>query len=295
MTVGDGVVPRPAIVVGVDGSERNEAAIAYAVAEAVGSGRPVLLVAAVEDAGPTVDGIGSIADHYEAMLAELRARIEAEHDGLTVRTEVRFGHPVGTLMASTGDEDVLVVGKRGLGPVRRILIGSTSIRAAGWSRVPLIVVPGGWDVAEHAAAPVVVGIDPERDDDHALRFGFERAERSGVPLRVVYAVDMELVLVVGAGAVVSSDVHDWEVRSVAAIEEALKPLREEFPDVAVEIVHERSHAATVLAERSRDAQLMVVSRRRHRGPASWGLGKVAREVLHESELPVAVVPGGERV
>lgn len=291
MTAATGVVTRPAVVVGVDGSERNEAAIAYAVAEAVAQDRPLLLVTAVDYGGPVLDSVGTVADHYHGMLAELRERIVDEHDGLTVRTEARSGHTVGTLLTNTGDEDLLVVGKRGLGPVRRLLVGSTSIRVAGWSPVPVIVVPGGWEAVERTDGPVVVGIDPDRGHDAALRFAFERAQRAGVGVRVVYAVDMELVLVVGAGAVSSADVHDWEVRSVAAIEEALKPIREEFPDVPVEIVHDRGHAATVLHEQSTDAQLVVLNRQ-HRGPSAWGLGRVAREVLHEAELPVAIVPSG---
>jgi nucleotide-binding universal stress UspA family protein len=288
MTAGMGVVPRPAVVVGVDGSERNEAAVEYAVAEALAQDRPLLLVVAVDDAGPMLDGAATVADHYEAMLAELRERIVAVHPGMAVHTSVRFGHPVGMLLDRTGDDDLLVVGKRGLGPLRRLLVGSTSIRTASWSPAPVIVVPGDWRAAERTA-PVVVGIDPERGHDEALRFAFERAQLSDSRVRVVYAVDMELVLVVGAAAVVTSDVHDWEVRSAAAIEDALKPFREEYVDVPVEIVHDRAHAATVLLERSEDAQLVVLSRQ-HRGPSAWGLGKVAREVLHEAELPVAIVP-----
>lgn len=278
---------RPAVVVGVDGSERNQAAVEYAAAEAAESGRPLSLVTVIDVQGPVT--AGQATDHYEATLSEIRDRVLARTDSLSVRTEVKKGHPVDKLLATTADEDVLVVGKRGLGAVKRLLIGSTSVRCAGQTNVPLIVVPSEWEPDERVTGPVVAGIDPEHAHDAALRFAFERAQRSGVAVRVVYAVDMELVLVVGAGAVSSASVRDWEGRSVAVLEQAIKPLREEFPEVEVDIVHERAHAATVLLEQSTDAQLVVVGRR-HRGPGSWGLGSVAREVLHEAELPVAVVP-----
>lgn len=278
---------RPAVVVGVDGSELNEAAVEYAAAEAAASERPLSLVTVIDVQGPVT--AGQATDHYEATLSEIRDRVLARYDGLSVRTAVQKGHPVEKLLSRTGADDVLVVGKRGLGAVKRLLVGSTSVRCAGQAEVPLIVVPSAWGPGERATGPVVAGIDPEHAHDAALRFAFERAQRSGAAVRVVYAVDMEAVLVVGAGAVSSASVHDWESRSVAALEQAVTPLREEFPEVEVDIVHERAHAATVLLERSTEAQLVVVSRR-HRGPASWGLGSVAREVLHRAELPVAVVP-----
>ncbi len=279
---------RPAVVVGVDGSEPNEAAIEYAAAEAVASGRSLLLMTAVEGRGPTPEDAAT--DHYESMLGEIADRVRSTYDGLSVRTLVRSGHPVPTLLSSTGDDDLVVVGKRGLGAIKRLLLGSTSVRCAARTEQPLVVVPPEWDTEQHAAGPVVVGIDPEHDHGEALRFAFQRARRAGVPVRVVYAVDMDLVLVVGAGAVSSAQVHDWESGSVAAIEQAITPLREEFSDVEVVTVHERAHAATVLLDQSADAQLVIVSRRHHGSAASWGLGSVAREVLHEAELPVAVVP-----
>jgi nucleotide-binding universal stress UspA family protein len=284
------IFERPAVVVGVDGSEQNEAAVEYAAAEAAASGRALLLVTVVVVEGPA--SAGQATDHFEATLNEVRDRIAARHDGLSVRTVVQKGHPVEKLLATTGDGDVLVVGKRGLGRVKRLLVGSTSVRCAGRAEVPVIVVPPGWEAGHRATGPVVVGIDPEHEHGVALRFAFERAQRTGTAVRVVYAVDMDLVMVFGAGAVSSASVHDWESGSMAAIEQAVAPLRAEFPDVEVDTVHERAHAADVLVERSTDAQLVVVSRR-HRGPASWGLGSVAREVLHEAELPVAVVPQPE--
>jgi nucleotide-binding universal stress UspA family protein len=49
----------------------------------------------------------------------------------------------------------------------------------------------------------------------------------------------------------------------------------------------RGNAASVLLERSHEAQLLVLGRH-HNG--AFGLGCTARAVLHYAEIPVAVIP-----
>lgn len=277
-----------AIVVGVDGSESNQAALALAAREASDSGRQLHLVAAVEEDGyPFLERPITTAAEDALERAAHQARLD--HPGLVVQTAVRLGHPVSTLIHQLGSEDILVVGKRGLGAVRRLLVGSTSIRAAGRATSPVLVVPPEWDAAEHTGGPVVVGIDPEHDHGQPLQFAFEEAARRGVTVRVAHAVNLELVMTFGGASVSSADLHDWEERSAAAVEDAVKPFAEQHPDVSVEIVTDRGHAATQLLEHATDAQLIVLGRR-HRGPASWGLGSVARGVLHGAEAPVAIIP-----
>lgn len=278
----------PTVVVGTDGSASNRAAVDYAAHEAAATDRQLHLVTAVDEAGWLL-AERPISAYAEKMLEENRQQVLADHPAVALEARVRLGHPVGALLHQAGPKDVLVVGKRGLGAIKRLLVGSNSIRVAARADVPVIVVPPDWSAAERTTASIVVGIDPEQDHAAPLTFAFERAERLGAPVRVVHAVDLELVMVWGAAAVSSADLHDWEVRSTAALEAALKPFREAHPDVPTELVKDRGHAATFLLTQSEDAQLVVLGRR-HRGPAAWGLGSVAREVLHAAEVPVAIVP-----
>lgn len=278
----------PSVVVGTDGSASNRAAVDYAAHEAAATDRHLHLVTAVDEEG-WLQSDRPITAEAEKMLEEIRQRVVEDDPDVALEVRMRLGHAVGVLLHQTGPEDVLVVGKRGLGAVRRMLVGSNSIRVAARAEAPVIVVPPEWSPAERATAPIIVGIDPEHDHDASLAFAFERAERQGAALHVVHAVDLELVMVVGGAAVSSADLHDWEVRSSAAIEAAVKPFREAHPDVAVEVVKDRGHAADFLLGQAEDAQLVVLGRR-HRGPAAWGLGSVAREVLHAADVPVAIVP-----
>lgn len=58
-----------------------------------------------------------------------------------VEGHVAVGTPGGELV-SLGDElDLLVVGSRGHGPLRRLILGSTSLQLTREARCPLVIVP----------------------------------------------------------------------------------------------------------------------------------------------------------
>jgi nucleotide-binding universal stress UspA family protein len=273
------------VVVGVDGSERNRAAIDYAVTSALATSRPLMLVGVVDLGVPDQP---EAPGHEWLLLEDIRDRVVVEHPQLSVRTLVRFGHPVSALLASVGKRDLLVVGKRGMGPARSMRIGTTALRVAARASSPLVVVPPWWRVGSHHSGTVVVGVDPAADEVRALRMAFEEAMRSGAPLRVVSAVDLRPMLV--WDKVLGAPLYrQWEQRSVASLERLVAPFRDEFPGVAVTVVRDHGHAADVLTDYAGDPQLIVLGRDHHDG-YSIGLGAVAREVLNVADVPVLVVP-----
>jgi len=289
-TTTDWADPARAVVVGVDGSERNRAAVAYAVHEASATSRPLACLAVLDDFVFPLPHRSMIADDEREWRVLDKIAHEATHENphLIVRRDVQFGDTVDTLLDHSADESMLVVGKRGLGAFGRLIVGSTSIGVAGRSRVPVVIVPDTWRQADHATDPVVVGVDPDALHDAPLRFGFDAARRGGVDLVVVYAIDISPLLVwdveLGAPAY-------WQERGAEGLEGTLKPLREEFPDVSVSVREARGHPATELLHEAGKAQLLVLGRR-HRGRLGFTLGSVARSVLHYAEVPVAVVPSG---
>lgn len=276
------------VVVGVDGSERNQAAVDYAVTSALATSRPLMLVGVVDVGCPDQAGAAAAPGHEWVLLEDIRDRVVAEHPELSVRTLVRFGHPVSALLASVGERDLLVVGKRGMGPSRSMRIGTTALRLAARASSPLVVVPPGWRTGPHRSGCVVVGVDPGRDDEKSLRMAFLEAMRAGAPLRVVSAVDLRPMLV--WDKVLGAPLYrQWEQRSVASLEALVRPFRAEFPGVAVTVVRDHGHAADVLTGHTGDPQLIVLGRDHHDG-ASIGLGAVAREVLNIADMPAMVVP-----
>lgn len=278
------------VVVGVDGSEGNQSAVQYAVAEAAAIGHPLLLVAVVDEPSYHSANASSYpdADFGWDLLTRLHRDAVETHPGLQVRHAVVFGNTVDCLLRHARRADRLVLGRRGLGTFSRMILGSTSTAAAGRSERPVVIVPTGWDPGLHREQPVVAGVGLDDPDEATLQFAFEEAERRRVALQVVHAIDIEPQLVWDP-ALGGPTYRHWAADSEACLEDAVEPLQSKFPDVAVTLADLRGNPATALLERSHKAQLLVVGRR-HQGPFGFAMGSTARAVLHYADLPVAVVP-----
>ncbi|HVW19329.1 MAG TPA: universal stress protein [Solirubrobacteraceae bacterium] len=132
---------------GVDDSDEARAAVGTALAVARAAGGSLRLLSAV----PTPAAAGAAyayafdwteIQESERLAAEQElARLADDIEGLPVRTETVDGLPARALEDLSEHVDLLVVGSRGWGAVRRVLLGSTSDRLAHRAHCPLLVVP----------------------------------------------------------------------------------------------------------------------------------------------------------
>jgi nucleotide-binding universal stress UspA family protein len=138
------------IAVGFDGSvEAGQALVAAsALATATGASLKLVSVAVPPPRGAGKGGAGpwhalveEIEEQVRANLAEARKSIP---DGVDVEASLVTGDPVEAL-ATTGaaPRTLLLVGSRGYGPVRRVLLGSVSTQLVRSAPCPLIVAPRG--------------------------------------------------------------------------------------------------------------------------------------------------------
>lgn len=100
----------------------------------------------------TLDGLElADADHArnERAATILRRGIDAVPDALRGGGETLSGKPSAALAAASSDLDLLVCGSRGYGPVRTLLVGSTSHALVRAAACPVLVVPR--DVTHQAA------------------------------------------------------------------------------------------------------------------------------------------------
>jgi len=282
--------PSRAVVVGVDGSERNQAAVAWASSQALGASRPLTLLHVLGDYGVPIPHHSMATDDERGrqVLRQIRTDLLSQHPGMAVRYQMAAGAAVSCLLDGSVDQAMLVVGKRGLSAIARTMIGSTSIAAAGRSRVPAVVVPDVWRQEDHADESIVVGVDPDELHEVALRFAFRHAQRLGVGVHLVFAIDPEPEL-----ARVHALEPDFYARAkeLAAqrVEDALLPYRRTFPDVPVRHSEFRGHPGTALLDVATNAQMIVLGRN-HSSRLGFPLGSLTRGVLHHSTVPVAVVP-----
>jgi nucleotide-binding universal stress UspA family protein len=144
------------ILVAVDGSENGERAAAKAGRLAAACGAEVLLVT-VEPRTPVPDELREFArsEHLDESPTQLWEEIGREvlqravdavrgagGADVVVSSQTRIGEPANTLLAAAGETeaDAIVVGTRGFGRVKGLLLGSVSQKLVAAARVDVLVV-----------------------------------------------------------------------------------------------------------------------------------------------------------
>lgn len=116
------------VVVGVDGSELSAAAVDFAADEAERRGLPLRAVLVVpEQRSPSGDVSGPDDPRLqaaEATVHESLAGLRVDHPDLDVEAFVMQGTPSEALLGHARDAELLVVGSRGRGALRSLLLGS---------------------------------------------------------------------------------------------------------------------------------------------------------------------------
>lgn len=130
------------IGVAYNDTPESEAALAAArsLAARLRASVQALTVVSLAAAGPGAWGALDVgwAAGIEAIEQAARDRLRSL-DGVDVR--VAFGPPGDELVAFGDEVDLLVVGSRSFGPLRRLILGSTSMHLARDVRSPLLVLP----------------------------------------------------------------------------------------------------------------------------------------------------------
>lgn len=139
------------IVVGVDGSSHAERAVDWALEESRGHGDDVVLVHAWQYpavqitayAGKTLpvfgrDDLKKLANETLVRVADgVRKRAPDVHvDSLLVE-----GDPAATLVDKSAGARLLVLGTRGLGGFKGMVLGSISSSCARYAHCPVVIVP----------------------------------------------------------------------------------------------------------------------------------------------------------
>jgi nucleotide-binding universal stress UspA family protein len=141
----------PGIVVGIDGSEHSRQALEWAAREASVRHTSLMVITVHQ---PVVGYWGSpVPFPYDPDLAK-KALDAAREDtdsvlakvgGAAVPSSVTVtavtGLPGEELLRAAKDADMLVVGSRGAGGFKRLLMGSVSTQVTQHAHVPVVVIP----------------------------------------------------------------------------------------------------------------------------------------------------------
>ncbi|MEV0648009.1 universal stress protein [Phytomonospora sp. NPDC050363] len=129
--VRDAPSPDGPVFVGVDGSAPSEAAVGFAFAEAEVRKAPLV---AVHGFG------GEVSDYERHLLAESLGGFAGRYPEVSL--DIRFvdGEPAKALLAASEEASLLVVGSRGRGGFKGLLLGSVSQAAVQHAACPVAVL-----------------------------------------------------------------------------------------------------------------------------------------------------------
>ncbi|NGO67733.1 universal stress protein [Streptomyces boncukensis] len=296
-------VPRDHVVVGVDGSQHSIRALDRAADEAGRRGVGLLVLCGVatprRTAVPETDTDREYARSAGLQVAEAAAQRARERvHGLTVVPSGSYELAADALVRASRTALLTVVGSRGRGGFRGLLLGSVGLRLAAHAASPLLVVRG--DEAADAGAGVretVVGLK-YGDVTVPLEFGLAQAERDGSPLRVMHAWTHPtlpgLPLRAPAKPQRTPAREAREAREAEVAEDMVRGVAERFAaeSSGVQVLSEAHHgpAAEHLIELSRGARTVVIGTRRTQRRLSLQVSPVVNTVLHHARCPVALVP-----
>jgi nucleotide-binding universal stress UspA family protein len=132
------------VAVGFDGREESGVALAFASFVSRSMGAPLKLLAVLAPPAPALAQIAPDLGYEETVRAELTAALEAGEAAVTASettSEILEGNPAEALAAASARLDLLVVGSRGYGPIRGVLLGDVSAKLVREIQCPAIVVP----------------------------------------------------------------------------------------------------------------------------------------------------------
>jgi len=144
------------VVVGVDGSVQSRRALTVAIEEAARLGADVEAIATFTVTDYWTDGYARSLPTVAEITADVQRRLDAAvadvlrgagGDAPTVSTVVVEGAPSDVLVQQAADAELLVVGSRGRGQVRGLLLGSVGLHCAMHGPCPVMIVRPGAEAA----------------------------------------------------------------------------------------------------------------------------------------------------
>jgi nucleotide-binding universal stress UspA family protein len=307
------------IVVGVDGSEHSSLALRWAYREAELHGaavRAVLVWDLFNQRHP--DGSRRFDPDYDDAHADEALRTEVEAalgpDAAAVRRQTVVDVPAQGLLEAGAGADLLVVGARGLGGFRGLLLGSVSQQVLHHATVPLAIVrelgdeDGNEATDDEAAADadtgagsgagsdagelIVVGVDGSDPSNAALRWALTEGKVRDATVEVVHAWQVPATFhpVLSGGFRYDTDAARADASRLVddIVDQAIAATG--AVDVTVERTVVGGGAASSLLDAAEGADLVVIGRRGIGGFTRLLLGSVSENVARHVPCPVVVTP-----
>ncbi|MEU1205226.1 universal stress protein [Nocardia sp. NPDC005825] len=288
--------PNPAIVVAVDGSAVSYQAVAWAALDAARHGCPLRIVTSLGAAAglpPTAaldaSAMAGLELEGERIVGEA-TRIASETlsgEGVPMSSEVTAEPIIPHLIELSRHARMVVLGSRGLGALRRGLLGSVTSAVTHHAHCPVAVIHAT-AAADPVSArqPVLVGVDGTANSVPALELAFEEASLRKTGVTALHAwTDV-------SGP--DMPIPGWELQEEhehATFAAEMAGYAERYPDVPIRRILVKDRPVRSLVHESEHAQLVVVGSHGRGGFTGMLLGSTSNALLHSVECPIVITRG----
>ncbi|HST81245.1 MAG TPA: universal stress protein [Kineosporiaceae bacterium] len=289
------------VVVGYDGSEPAQAALAWAATEAQRRGHPLTVLYVLDYLGMIPSPMGpfgwpDVNDEDVARIAKDGAELARKSaESIDISAVTQVAQVAGALIDFSQRAELLVVGTRGHGEFAGAVLGSVGFAVSAHAHCPVVVVRGESN-ASLSGRPVVVGVDGSSGSDEAVRYGADVAASAHSPLSIVSAYQTLASTVWAEASYVDLEAKGGPVFDTVARESAHKVVaaagemaRNAHPELTITEQVVEGLPARVLASAADGAGLLVVGSRGHGGFAGLLLGSVGHALIHNAPCPVTIM------
>jgi nucleotide-binding universal stress UspA family protein len=287
------------VLAATDFSETAAAALDWAVEVARPHGARVVLVHALALPAPPSDLVSPRPDLEQELEAAARARLDqAAGDlrakGVEVEAQLVSGQPARAIVDAAWalQADIVVVGTRGLGGLRHLVLGSTSQRVVQHARCPVLTVHPDDRGRHRPLRTILVPTDFSED----ARLATEAARRligaAGPGARLILVNAYSLPVEYTAYGPIPTSLHylqDVGADAETRLDEAARELRSQ--GVEVETAAREGYPPDVIVEEAehRGADLIAMGTHGRSGLGHLLLGSTAERVAARAPCPVLTV------
>jgi len=286
------------ILLAIDGSKDSRAAAAYLKLLPLPPSTAIRIITVAQlpvfavDVASMPQLKGAVIDRAREVVDEVR--IGLAERGFAIETDVAVGDPRVEIVRQADEwkAELVVVGARGLGMVKRLLLGSISDAVARHAPCPVLIVKG----RRRRLGSVLVAIDGSEDSLRAVRFLESltlprqiRVRLLGVVERVRYPTTAPRA----ARGKLAEILRELEEERRGELDRALQRAADHLGD---KIARVNRYTPTgdpaeeiVVTTKDFDTDLVVVGARGLGGIARALLGSVSEKVLHHARCPVLIV------
>jgi len=278
-------------VVGVNSAEEANEALDWALAEAKERDAELTVVCASQDwYGNTPADEARRRHRADELIAQVRSRqavLKMPPDAVRLDIQIIPGSAREALLNASNGALMLVLGRRRLGKLGRLMLGSVSSEVVERAQVPVTVVRDSH--IYHRSWPIVVGVDTSAASGRALQHAATEALDTGSELHPVFAWQITTLAPLPGSWGWAPPLEEYQQFALRTLDQVLAKAQLPLPAdrIKAEVIH--NAAAPALISASRNAARVVVGARGMGGFEQLLLGSVSRQVLEYANCPVTVV------